>query len=521
MDTRIYEITHKEFPKPDLPEYIRLQAGAALHEDLGYVPDNIGDNISEKNPNYCELTGIYWLWKNVSCDIIGICHYRRYFFYNGDFLRKEDIESILKDYDVILPRSYHIESASVYDFYKEYHHIEDLDTVREIISELYPDYLDSFDLCMRTGLINPLNMLVAGKTTFDRYCEWLFSILSEAEKKIDISGYDEYQSRIFGFLAERLTKVFFIHNSYRIKECEIIQSSPSEIENSLLVSDLKKKQVAAILSDINRAFLNGSFHDLVDSRPMDIDFHGKTPVWFCWWQGMESAPDIVKICLSSILDHLPSDKAELHFISIDNVGQYINLPDWVVKRFSEGKISLSHLSHILRAGLLYRYGGLWLDADCYMAGPFDEKFWDSEEFYSPRSEGIVRRYDIARGRWTSAVIKGAPLNDIFRYLLNGLYQYWQIMDQLTDDAVPGMIMSEACDTIPWIRKQTERCPVSQPHINTLRTMLNDPFDQKKWQDMIKDTNIFRLSYKEKYRTETLIGDKTFYSFLISPDDRIR
>lgn len=163
MDTRIYEITHKKFPKPDLPEYIRLQVGAALHKNLGYVADNTGDNISEKNPHYCELTGIYWLWKNISCDIIGVCHYKRYLLSNDDFLTKDEIETVLRDYDVILPNSLYVEGASVYEHFNLMHHIKDLDAVRDVISELYPDYLDSFDLSVRCGQITPTNMIVTRK----------------------------------------------------------------------------------------------------------------------------------------------------------------------------------------------------------------------------------------------------------------------------------------------------------------------------------------------------------------------
>lgn len=48
---------------PDDSVYLPIQVGAALHPALGYVPDNTGYNISDKNPNYCELTALYWAWK--------------------------------------------------------------------------------------------------------------------------------------------------------------------------------------------------------------------------------------------------------------------------------------------------------------------------------------------------------------------------------------------------------------------------------------------------------------------------
>lgn len=83
MDTRIFVMTHKKIEELSdrtvMPEiYIPMQVGRAGKEDLGYLGDDSGDNISDKNSSYCELTGMYWLWKNMDCDIIGICHYRRF-----------------------------------------------------------------------------------------------------------------------------------------------------------------------------------------------------------------------------------------------------------------------------------------------------------------------------------------------------------------------------------------------------------------------------------------------------------
>ena len=515
MDTRIYEITHKEFSKPNLPEYIMQQVGAALHDDLGYVADNTGDNISEKNPHYCELTGIYWLWKNVSCDIIGVCHYRRYFFPNGDFLRKEDIEDTLKDYDVILPQSFYMHGPTVHENYRIRHHIKDLDTVREVISDICPEYLNSFDLCMNCDQLTPLNMIVTRKEIFDKYCSWLFSILFETEKRIDISDYDDYQTRVFGFLSERLTDVFFIYNSYKIKEYPIKITDPKDVENLSQIVDLKKHQISIILSNMNKSYMSGAFHDLIDSRPMDIDFHGKTPVWFCWWQGIDSAPDIVKACLISALNNIPSDKAELNFISMENVGQYINLPEWVVRKFSDGKISLSHLSYILRFGILYRYGGLWLDADNYIAEPFSDSFWNSTEFYSPKTDETHNRNDMVAGRWSLNLIKGSAGNTLFRYVLNALYEYWSTVDELIDESVPDYIMNEAYEKIPDVREQIDNCSASQPHMRALAPLIDDVFKQKKWNEITSDTNVFKLSYNKNYKLNNSVDKETFYSIIIN------
>ena len=79
MDIKILVATHKKYDMPSEDIYLPIHVGREGKEDLGYQGDNQGENISLKNSNYCELTGLYWAWKNLQCDVIGLSHYRRYF----------------------------------------------------------------------------------------------------------------------------------------------------------------------------------------------------------------------------------------------------------------------------------------------------------------------------------------------------------------------------------------------------------------------------------------------------------
>ena len=232
MTIKILVAAHKKYWMPNDPVYLPLHVGAEGKENLGYTKDNTGENISSKNPNYCELTGLYWAWKNLHIDYIGMCHYRRYFShkYYGNSLKekhkailsKSDYEELLKDCDCILPtkRNYYIET--VRSQYEHAHNKSDLYKVEQIIKEKHQEYSEAFTTMMNRRKLHILNMFVMKWQLFDEYCEFLFDILFELEKRIDISKYDKYEARVFGFLSERLFNVWIEKNKIEYKEVPVV-----------------------------------------------------------------------------------------------------------------------------------------------------------------------------------------------------------------------------------------------------------------------------------------------------------
>ena len=225
----IYIITHKNYTTiTDEQIYRTLLVGADHNSyDSECLRDNSGtDNISSMNQYYCELTGLYWMWKNSGEDISGLCHYRRYFtrnryvFQKRGILREKDISDALCRYDIICPLrdGFEYEGLTAVDKFNKDHDAEIWKKCREIIDTKYPDYIDSFSWFETQTTGYCYNMFICRHELTDSYCRWLFDILFELEKSVDYSEYDDYNKRMLGFLAERLLNVFIHHNNLRVKE---------------------------------------------------------------------------------------------------------------------------------------------------------------------------------------------------------------------------------------------------------------------------------------------------------------
>lgn len=233
MNIKILIATHKKYRMPEDFCYLPIHVGKEGKSDIGYIGDNIGDNISKKNPYYCELTGLYWAWKNLECDYTGLVHYRRHFtnknfiyrLFNNKFssvLTSKEIIKLLNKYDIIIPkrRNYYIET--LYSHYEHTHYVEHLDKTRLIIFKYYKEYIDDFDKVMQQKGGYMFNMFITKKEILNEYCDWLFSILNKLEEEVDISQYDAFQARLYGRVSELLFNVWLKHSKLTYKEISYI-----------------------------------------------------------------------------------------------------------------------------------------------------------------------------------------------------------------------------------------------------------------------------------------------------------
>ena len=242
-DVRIFISTHKRVDLFDSRVLQPVQVGCvrsgerfawALHDDEG-------ENISDLNPMYCELTTQYWAWKNTRSDYVGFCHYRRYFDFSPDVHRENEygevmdgridgatqrryslsdpaIRETVRSFDVITTplvdvRKFMGSKATLRSHYDAapHLHVEDLERVMESVVRRDPSYREDVDAFLDGHTARFCNMFIMRRDIFDEYCSWMFPILEEFCDATDMSHYSREGLRTPGHLSERLLNVFLMH----------------------------------------------------------------------------------------------------------------------------------------------------------------------------------------------------------------------------------------------------------------------------------------------------------------------
>ncbi|HKL94731.1 MAG TPA: DUF4422 domain-containing protein [Clostridia bacterium] len=253
-DIKILVSCHKESYVPKCGMLFPIQVGAKGKKHLeGMLYDDAGENISEKNSRYCELTAQYFAWKNLDAEYYGFFHYRRYLSFNEErfqtdsynnivfsninddvieklCLSEDRIEEFIGDNDIIVPVPMNLKNDVYKNVYKHYkgspdHDIEDLEEAIAILKRLYPDFSEYADEYLNSSICYFLNMYIMKKEIFHAYCEWLFPILDEFDSHKNYECCNNYECRTPGLLAERLFGIYLTYlkatnNELKVKEAQ-------------------------------------------------------------------------------------------------------------------------------------------------------------------------------------------------------------------------------------------------------------------------------------------------------------
>ena len=211
---RIVIAAHKPAPFPEDPLYLPVQVNAAVNPPIeGFQSDDEGDSISALNYRYCELTALWWAWKNLEADYMGMVQYRRLFCSPSknkgsrieDSMNLAEAKTLCAEHNLILPkaRNYYIQSLENhfrgYSFYCN----GDFEAFRKAVANTGFDYASSFDRVMARKTGHMCNMFIMRRDYLDDYCSWLFTVMNDLDKTID-GG----RTRILGYFAEHMLDIW-------------------------------------------------------------------------------------------------------------------------------------------------------------------------------------------------------------------------------------------------------------------------------------------------------------------------
>ncbi len=283
MEIKIYVPCHEKSYVPKSRILTPIQVGAALGQErfADMLQDDQGDHISQKNKMYCELTAQYWVWKNQTSDYVGFFHYRRYFNFspislkedgwgnieyreplNGRILAELNVddkkmEKLIPHYDVIVPKRRRLpgkETIQSQYAHETGQHLADLKCVLEVMAEKYPSYRGSMDAYLRSGEAYECNMYIMRRPIFEAYAQWLFDILFEAEKRLDVSHYSETELRALAYISERLFGIWYTHQS-KEQNWKTLELQRSLFRNTRPQEKLRlEKDEVGIVMSCNQAF---------------------------------------------------------------------------------------------------------------------------------------------------------------------------------------------------------------------------------------------------------------------------
>ena len=291
-----------------------------------------------------------------------------------------------------------------------------------------------------------------------------------------------------------------------------IPPTAAQTEEEMEYAILFREYIHGLLQELSSRYAKGDLFDVYTTAYEPRDFGGKTPVWMIWWQGEDNMPELVRLCVSSIRRAVPETLAEIHFITASNYQDYVHLPPRILDLFHKGTITITHLTDLIRAELLYHYGGFYVDATFLVLQPMPEQWFLPGAFYTPKLDPPDPQY-VSQGQWFGNFMKTAVGDILPRYLINAFYLYWSEQEILADYFLIDIIIAEAVRSVPAIAERIIGNPPSQPHIEHLVHNLNSPYDEAVDRILREDTFVYKLTWKLPFEKETADGRETLYGHI--------
>lgn len=234
-------------------------------------------------------------------------------------------------------------------------------------------------------------------------------------------------------------------------------------------------------------------------------------IWVFWWQGMQSLPYPVNLCIESIKRHAKNHPVIV--ITKENYEKYVRLPSCIMKKFNDGLISVAHFSDILRFELLYLYGGIWLDSTYYVSDSLDNVIYDKNFFSISNSNG--RKWVVTKDIWSVSFLAMTRNHPIAAYMRDCFRLYWDKENIILAYLLVDCFISIGYEDIPMFKKIIDSVPENNIGVfDLLNSIRNKVCTKEDFEYLMGNTYIHKLTYKQKYIPE-VNGAKTYFGYLIS------
>lgn len=283
----------------------------------------------------------------------------------------------------------------------------------------------------------------------------------------------------------------------------------------IVTTVLKKKIYHKLHLDSGKvveSFLTKHLHQVIDTyknipNPSTTEVRKKAPIFVCWWQGEENAPEIVRICIASIRRNAHNHPVIL--VTRSNWNEWADIPSFILKKVESKQITFTHFSDILRMALLARHGGLWLDATMFIASPISETIF-SKSYWTIHREVSN---SITKGRWTGYCQAGQPNALIHSFCRDFFYAYWTKYDKLIDYFLIDYVMDIGYRNLPHMRQLIDSVSPSNQRVMDLDRSFNLAYEPEAYQKLVSSQQFFKLNWKRTYATE-VDGKPTMYQHFL-------
>ena len=441
-------------------------------------------------------------YHSADADIVGITTEQHYLARYNYPLTEDYIADTMKSYDMILPYAKRVASDCV----REQLAPSLTESLSSILTGYGDNYVQALNRVLAGRLISPANQFIASRNLFIQAMDFTNNVMS----KLGSCGDS-------GLITDIIFRVWIIAHepSLRIKEEDSIVKNPDVFKNFLDKTDLVYRYVQILVQDLINARRADNFAStIITEKECDDDFDGKIPVWICWWQGIDDLPEIVRACIASIKRNLPASKTSLRIITLENCGRYVTFTDDIVSKFNEGKISFTHLADTLRVELLYRYGGLWIDATYFVSKPIPESFFD-QDFYTVAFDKPLFGPDISGAHWSTSLWYVKPASKLMQFVTEEMWLYWEKeqLEEIIDYFVMDYEFAIPYREFPEIRAMIDACPKSSPAVYDLQLRLNQRCCQRELDMFVNDSTFYKINRRYEYVKVNELGQQTLYGYL--------